>query len=160
MNDQSDKIQKVLSEEDCKKLLEKYYAGETTLAEERLIDEWLSSDNTQTNAYNPDKAVRSWIAVWKRENIRKEKYIHRKTVYRRIASIAAVIALLFCCSATIYYTRLANSEYYLAYIHSVKITDEELVFQQMQQSINNVSENTSLIDEQLHAVFEGFQIDE
>jgi transmembrane sensor len=91
-----------------KALLHKYFRGETSKEEERLIMDWADSSEANHAEYLEERKMWNALLVHFHENanIRFNTFVLSGT-FRRIASIAAIIALLF----TVSWIYLSNNRH-------------------------------------------------
>lgn len=158
MIQENKKPQKTRTNEEWEILLDKYYEGETSRTEEIWLEEWLLSASADSNAaHNPDRAVKSWIALRRRE--KKKDNIKQKSL-RAIKYAAAVIVILTISSKTAYHARESLAgDYYVAYVHNQKITNQTQIYEQMLKALDNVSDQEISVEAQLSDIFEGIQTD-
>lgn len=158
MIQKNNELQKPRTNEEWEVLLHKYYEGETSRIEEIWLDEWLLSSSVNSNAaHNPDRAVKSWIALRRRE--KKNDSIRKKTL-TTIKYAAAIIVLFTISSITAYNARESVADdYYVAYVHNQKITNQKQVYEQMLKALDDVSDKGLSVEAQLSDIFEGIQSD-
>ena len=87
------------NEKAMNELLDKYYEGETSCEEEKMLKQWLSiKEKRDSGAHKPDVAVRSFLDIYLNETKSEAKQVkfssYRRT-FMRVSSAAAVIAVLF-----------------------------------------------------------------
>lgn len=153
MKRQEDNNRKPFCKEQWEMLLEKYYDGDTSNEEESWLEEWLLNSQESSPEHNPDRAVKSWIALRRKE---KNRIASRQVTLRRIGYAAAIISVLFLSTTAAYHARnTASDEYYIVYAHNKKITDPTLAFEQMHKAVTEVSGTQVSVESQLSAIFEG-----
>ncbi|MGL4331205.1 MAG: hypothetical protein ACRCZQ_00300 [Bacteroidales bacterium] len=141
------------SKEQWEMLLEKYYDGDTSNEEESWLEEWLLNSQESSPEHNPDRAVKSWIAIRRKE---KKSITSRQVTFRRLGYAAAIISVLLLSTTAAYHARnTASDEYYIVYAHNKKITDPERAFEQMHKAVAEVSGSQVSVENQLSAIFEG-----
>lgn len=155
MKRQEDNNRKPFCKEQWEMLLEKYYDGDTSNEEESWLEEWLLNSQESSPEHNPDRAVKSWIALRRKE---KNRIASRQVTLRRIGYAAAIISVLLLSTTAAYHARNSvPEEYYIVYAHNEKITDPDLAFQQMHKAVADVSESQVSVEDQLSAIFEGVE---
>lgn len=127
------------------KLIERYYEGETSVAEERLLSAFLSQGNLP-QIYDADKAI---IGFLKPQQVIEQKPRFTMRHYMSWASVAAVLVL----GVTIT-VQLMVSDVHMsyAYIDGQKVTDLSEVKLHAMASIDNLPSTHDIVDENLHTV--------
>lgn len=155
MKQQQNNTGKPFSKEEWEMLLEKYYDGGTSNEEERWLEEWLLNSQGSSPEHNPDRAVKSWIALRRKE---KKRMTSKQVTFRRLSYAAAIISVLFLSTTAAYHARnTIPEEYYIVYAHNKKITDPERAFEQMHKAVAEVSDSQVSVEDQLSAIFEGIE---
>lgn len=137
-----------ISKKEADRLLEKYYDGQTSNEEECLLRIFLSSTAADGGKYDGDRAVMGFLCVARRHKAKKSVSVY----FKRFAVAAAACILL--AVGFWGYQSVEKSES-VAYIHGVKCTNQEVVMQQMAQTMQAVGENTGsdAVKHQMQAVF-------
>lgn len=155
MKQQQNNTGKPFSKEEWEMLLEKYYDGGTSNEEERWLEEWLLNSQGSSPKHNPDRAVKSWIVLRRKE---KKRMTSRQVTFRCLGYAAAIISVLFLSTTAAYHARNTTpEEYYIVYAHNKKITDPERAFEQMHKAVAEVSDSQVSVEDQLSAIFEGIE---
>lgn len=121
-------------------LIERYFAGETTLDEERRLRELLAASADDTPAVREAKAVMGYSLASPVEAPAISLPRRRKSVWRHIPAAAAVAALLLPAGALVFHTANATERpRCVAYVNSEIITDPEVI---QQMALDNLREVT------------------
>ena len=128
-------------------LAERYFDALTTLREEEELREFLGSPQASSPRFDEIKAVMGYFATRKATN-RKRKGNAIK--WSAAATVAAII------STTLWYSApQPTHDVCIAYIDGKEFTDEAIVLQQMQrtmQTMSNTIESNS-VEKQLNNIF-------
>ena len=143
------------NEKAMNELLDKYYEGETSCEEEKMLKQWLSiKEKRDSGAHKPDVAVRSFLDIYLNETNSEAKQVkfssYRRT-FMRVSSAAAVIAVLFGG-----YRWHRGSETYVTYMNGTKINGSELALLNMQNTLQIISESEN-IENQLSDIFQDLE---
>lgn len=122
----------IISLQEAEKLIEKYYEGETSVAEENLLREYLSGRDVPAK-FDAEKAIFGYFA-----NAKEKKTVKlRPKVLKWVSSVAAVAAIFI--GFLIINNPFATS---YAYVDGKKITDKTEILSLAQTTVGNlVSEN-------------------
>lgn len=112
-------------------LIEKYFEGETNIAEENIIRDYFLSNDVPENL-EPYKAIFGYFSDAKKEKAANESVIIRKRSFRWI-SVAASAAILLTVGTFAYF----NTEKYNKSLGT--FSDPEIAFQQTQDALNLLS---------------------
>ncbi len=122
------------------KLLDKYFAGETSLEEEKWLQEYFNSEREipQDQVYAAE-LFRFFGREAVTEYIENERLItqYRRGSLLKVASIAAAMLILI--AALLFIQKPAEPVVY-AYINGVPITDKEIAMQETEKALALVSE--------------------
>lgn len=133
---------------DWEQLIERYYAGETSLHEEEELRQYLFSQESD-QCYDDTRAVLSFTETGRRLSIaRGERSRH---IARRVWMSAAACMALLLGGGLVYVT--APRDTCVAYVYGEKHTDPETVIEQMQQSMSQFTEPDVSVESQLDAIF-------
>ncbi len=146
-------------------LLNKYFDGETTLEEERMLRTYFNQDNLPEHLkefapmfdYIEDERVA--LEVLKEISdaspaltvTKKRKAILSKSLYISAVAAACIIAVFFLFSPG--KSNSNGSESY-AWINGKRITDKEEIKMFAEKSLENVSSHENIFLEQMSAIFE------
>lgn len=135
----------IISLQEAEKLIERYYEGETSVAEENLLYEYLSRKDIPEK-FEAEKAIFSYF-----KNEKEKKTISLvPNVVKWVASVAAVVAILFC-------VLLINKPYTTsyAYVDGKKITDKNEIRTLAQVAIGNLSLEIDEVEKGLGNIHSG-----
>ena len=137
--------------EAMKRLTDRYFAGETNEAEEILLRRFLASPAADAPEWDELRAVMGFLSVGRRIHTvtscsRKVPHRYQHVRYRWVAAFVLILGMTagYC----LYEHNLRNEEC-VAYIHGKRCTDEDVVMQQMEQTLHIMLEETSLSDERI-----------
>lgn len=151
-------------------LLEKYYDGLTTKAEEQLLQQFLQQDGLSAK-YDPDKAILGYFAANKTHGSvqtgqpaatlpisPRKRWLYPSLIGS--GAVAATLALLFTFSGL---TQATAGNY--AYIHGKRVTDKEQLTLTVQSTIDllgtpsdEVEASVSLLDTERDLLQEQLQV--
>lgn len=131
--------------DEADRLIERYYEGETSVAEERLLSAFLAQDELPQK-YDADKAIIGFLKP-QQEIVQKPRFTMRP--YLRWASVAAVLVL----GVTIT-IQLLTSDAHMSYafIDGQKVTNLSEVKLHAMASINSLPSTHDIVDENLNTV--------
>ncbi|NLA63632.1 MAG: hypothetical protein GX857_10525 [Bacteroidales bacterium] len=146
-------------------LLNKYFDGETTLEEERMLRTYFNQDNLPEHLkefapmFNYIEDERVALEVLKEISdaspaltvTKKRKAILSKSLYISAVAAACIIAVFFLFSPG--KSNSNGSESY-AWINGKRITDKEEIKMFAEKSLENVSSHENIFLEQMSAIFE------
>ena len=146
-------------------LLNKYFEGETTLEEERMLRTYFNQDNLPEHLkefapmFNYIEDERVALEVLKEISdaspaltvTKKRKAILSKSLYISAVAAACIIAVFFLFSPG--KSNSNGSESY-AWINGKRITDKEEIKMFAEKSLENVSSHENIFLEQMSAIFE------
>ena len=150
---------------DIDNLLNKYFEGDTSLEEERMLSAYFNQENPPKHlkelapifTYIEDERV----ALEALKEIKdassattltkKRKPILGKSLYISAVAAASIIALFFLFSPN---KSDSNGSESYAWINGKRITDKEEVKMFAEKSLENVSSNENIFIEQMSAIFE------
>ena len=125
----------IITVDEAEKLMEKYYEGNTTVAEENQLRTFLAQSKVPPQ-FEAEKAIFGYYESKKdRKNFRLQPYLRW--------AAAAVIAAGVIIPVSIFQ---ASGKTNYAYINGVKITDTQEIISLAQTTINYVSDNNEVED--------------
>ena len=128
-----------LSLQEAEKLIEKYYEGKTSVAEEKVLRAYLSGKNVPPQ-FEAEKAILGYFASEK-----KKKTTHLvPNALKWVASAAAVAAIFL----GILFTHQPSATSY-AYVNGKKITDKDKIFALAQTTVGNLLSETDEVEKGL-----------
>mgnify|MGYP003602634829 CR=1 FL=1 len=150
---------KTMSFAEADRIIERYYEGESTVAEEKLLQKFLSSEKLPAK-YDAERAIFGYFKP-------EKAVVSQRFILPGYTKWAAAVALTFTVGlSTLLYTE-KNPECY-AMIDGTMITDNSTIRElinssiadisdnnEVEESLNNIN-NTNLINEQLE-VFSGIE---
>jgi hypothetical protein len=139
---------KNISLQEAEKLIEKYYEGETTAAEENLLRKYLSGGNVPAQ-FEAEKAIMGYFASEKE----KKNILRVPNTLKWAASVAAAAAVLVI-FLNIFPLNQPATNY--AYIDGKKITDKNEVFALAQMAVGNLASGMDEVNMGLD-VFKGLE---
>ena len=121
-------------------LVDKYFAGETSIAEDKALKEYFSSSDVAPHL-EQYKAIFGYFGQAKQEQFTRTVPLQpRKRNYVAWISVAASIAVL---SGTLYFMNLNQKSEQPANKDLGTFDDPELAFQETQKALQMVSENVN-----------------
>ena len=125
----------IITVDEAEKLMEKYYEGSTTVAEENQLRTFLAQSNVPPQ-FEAEKTIFGYYESKKdRKNFRLQPYLRW--------AAAAVIAAGIIIPVSIFQ---ASGKTNYAYINGVKITDTQEIISLAHSTINYVSDNNEVED--------------
>ena len=125
----------IITVDEAEKLMEKYYEGSTTVAEENLLRTFLAQSNVPLQ-FEAEKAIFGYYESKKaRKHLRLQPYLRW--------AAAAVIAAGVIIPVSIFQ---ASGKTSYAYINGVRITNTQEIISLAQTTINYVSDNNEVED--------------
>ena len=125
----------IITVDEAEKLMEKYYEGSTTVAEENQLRTFLAQSNVPPQ-FEAEKTIFGYYESKKdRKNFRLQPYLRW--------AAAAVITAGVIISVSIFQ---ASGKTNYAYINGVKITDTQEIISLAHSTINYVSDNNEVED--------------
>ncbi len=126
----------IVSLQEAEKLIEKYYEGETSVAEEKVLREYLSGKNVPPQ-FEVEKAILGYFAS------EKEKKTARlvPNALKWMASAVAVVAIFL----VVLFTHQPSATSY-AYVNGKKITDKDEIFALAQTTVGNLMSETDEVE--------------
>lgn len=136
-----------ITKQEADRLLKKYYNGLTNNEEERQLRIFLASPMADGGLYDADRAVMGFLSMSRKSKNKKSARGFKRT------SIAAAACILLTVGFWGYHS-VEKSES-VAYINGVKCTNQEVVMEQMAQTMQAVGQNTGsdVVKNQMQAVF-------
>ncbi len=137
LNKEMKKIkQHIITVQEAEKLIEKYYEGETSVAEEKLIHQFLSQKNLPEQ-FEAEKAIFGYF-----ESEKPKKKVYKLPAQLKWITSAAAVAGIAVFS--LIFVNQSNASNY-AYIDGVKTTNKRIIKNLAQSTVKNlVAENTEL----------------
>jgi hypothetical protein len=118
-----------ISFQEAEKLIEKYYEGETTVAEEKLLRKYLSGKNVPVQ-FEAEKAILGYFAS---EKEKKSVWLVPNAL-KWVASVAAAVVVIF---LGILFNNQSSTTGY-AYVDGKKITDKNEIHALAQIAVGNL----------------------
>lgn len=118
----------IISLQEAEKLIEKYYEGETSVAEENLLRKYLSGKNVPAK-FETEKAIFGYFASEKETKTVKL----RPKVLKWVSSVAAAAAIII---AVIMINKPVATSY--AYVNGKKITDKKEILTLAQKTVGTL----------------------
>ena len=117
-------------------LLEKYFDGESSLAEENLLKHYFLNNKRTHKEFDYAKAM--FVQFKQEKGIQYSSKSKGRTLFLRIATVAASIALI----AVIAFNQIETSPKIIyCYIDGKAITDKKIAINEVQSALNLVSRN-------------------
>ena len=137
-------------------LLEKYFAGETSSEEEAMLKKH-SGDNPVSDGLKETAALFSFFeeeskALSVLQEIREQEKIAFRKRRRITNSITAIAASVVLAVASIQIHASTKANYVL--VDSKKITNPEIVQQQIEDAFDKVKTDNNILEQQLQFMFE------
>ncbi len=125
----------IISVQEAERLIEKYYEGETSVAEEKLLHEFLSQKNLPTQ-FDAEKAIFGYFESAKQ----KKTVVFTSARLKWAASVVAVVAIFL---GILFSNQPVEANY--AYVDGKKITDMQQIHALAQTTVNDlVLKNTEM----------------
>ncbi|HOH23401.1 MAG TPA: hypothetical protein PLH70_06905 [Bacteroidales bacterium] len=135
----------IISLQEAEKLIERYYEGETSVAEENLLREYLSGKNVPAQ-FEAEKAI---FGYFKSEKEKKNVRVLSKTL-KWVASVAAVAAVFI----TVLLINQPSATSY-AYVDGKKITNKKEILTLAQTTIDNLKPEIDEVEKGLENIQSG-----
>lgn len=135
-------------------LVDRYFDGETTDEEERLLRQFLVSDEAKDKRFDAVKAVMGLLVVGKRKHQRRIVGTQRRREnWLIVGQVAAFLAFVFLVGRPFFN---APAPDYVMFSQGQRITDETLVMNEMEQTMAEVFSPTATpdVDAQLNEIFQ------
>lgn len=134
--------------QDWEQLVERYYAGETSLHEEEELRRFLFSKESG-DAYDDTRAVLAFTETGRR--LARSRIKNRRHLSLHVRTAAAVgMALLL--GGGLFYI-VAPRDTCVAYVYGEKHTDPAVVIEQLQHSVSQFAETGITVESQLDDIF-------
>ena len=125
----------IITVDEAEKLMEKYYEGSTTVAEENQLRTFLAQSNVPPQ-FEAEKTIFGYYESKKdRKNFRLQPYLRWAAAAVITAGVIIPVSIFQASGKTNY-----------AYINGVKITDTQEIISLAQTTINYVSDNNEVED--------------
>ena len=125
----------IITVDEAEKLIEKYYEGETTVAEENQLRTFLAQSNVPPQ-FEAEKAIFGYYESKKaRKHFRLQPYLRWAAVAVIAAGVIIPVSIFQASGKTSY-----------AYINGVRITNTQEIISLAQTTINYVSDNNEVED--------------
>ncbi len=138
----------IISLQEVEKLIEKYYEGETSVAEENRLRKYLSGKNVPAK-FEAEKAIFGYFA-----NEKKKSVNLRPGALKWVSSVAAVAAVFL----GILFINLPSATSY-AYVDGKKITDKKEIIALAQTTVGNLVSEMDEVEKGLENIQSGQEID-
>ena len=134
-------------------LTDKFFEGETTLQEERLLYDFYQQDNIPDDL-KPMREMFCDYAVLPSEATEQPAIRHSR--FSRQWMVAAAVALLAVGSVVLFHAYMSEpDEECVAYIYGKQVTNEDVVLSEMMATMDVVrSDNHAIVEEQLKDMFD------
>lgn len=129
------------TEDEIKRLTERFFEGETTLDEEKVLYAYYSQTNIASELAEYTEVMRGFGSLPIREEKRQRSGMF-KSIYRRIAIAASIIILIGVGTLILQKTSTPDEEC-VAYIYGKKSTDRAMISQELRRSMNEICEMTA-----------------
>lgn len=141
-----------MNEKEIDSLLERFFNGETTLDEERLLYRHFASGEV-SQAHLPLRQM--FLDMPTLQGIIPKPLnattIHHKRPRRRLAIAAAILSTAGFLAAT-YLAQASNNECEML-VYGKKVTAKEIVMSEVRSTIGNACENANDVNDQLKEIF-------
>lgn len=134
--------------------VDKFFEGTLSEAQESELKDFLSTPEGQASEYDEVRAVMGFFAVGKElRGKRKEEYskttVPARTVFARVAAVAASVMILFTFAVRVY-----NKENVcVSFVDGKKVTDKEVVMNDVENTLAELLTDGTDVDEQLSEFF-------
>ena len=129
-------------------IIDRYFEGTLSAEEETRLKVFLASPEGQSSEYDEVSAVMGFFAVGKAIDNRA-RIIRRPALWRRVAAVAAGLALLISIGIKIY-----NKENIcVSFVGGQKVTDKEVVMNDVDSILSDLLADRVDMEEQLVNIF-------
>ena len=129
-------------------IIDRYFEGTLSAEEEVQLKVFLASPEGQSSEYDEVRAVMGFFAVGKAIDNRA-RIIRRPALWRRVAAVAAGLALLISIGINIY-----NKENIcVSFVGGQKVTDKEVVMNDVDNILSDLLADRVDMEEQLVNIF-------
>ena len=118
-------------------LAEKYFRGETSTEEEKILREVLVNTNCSTTIIDETRAVMGLFAA---QRIAKRKARKKVFSFRRILAYAAALAMISTVATTFFIYNSAEEPVNIAWVGGEVSTDEQVALALLQEQFSDVAE--------------------
>ena len=137
---------KTISKKEGDQLLERYYEGQTSLEEERMVRIFLSSKEADGEAYEVDRAALGLTCALKKRQ--------KKSTFMRYWPTVAAVAACLVLAIGLWNVNADSQSDCIAYINGEKCTDPTVVMQHVNETMSSVTENPEpTVESQMQDVF-------
>ena len=134
--------------EKINEIIDRYFEGTLSKEEEARLKVFLASPEGQSSEYDEVRAVMGYFAVGKAINNRARN-VSRPVLWRRVAAVAASLALLITIGVNIY-----NKENIcVSFVGGQKVTDKEVVMNDVDNILSDLLADRVDMEEQLVNIF-------
>lgn len=130
------------------RLIDKYFDGETSLAEQRAIASYLATEERLPKEHIPIKAMFEAMGELKTIQAPQPKPKRRSislSLIRRIAVAAAcVVAVIVVATRTMTSTTLHTEPMIICYVDGARVDDQQKAEDEMRRILGNMNENVTL----------------
>ncbi len=137
-------------------LIEGYFEGSLSQDEETALKVFLASEEGQSPEYDEARAVMGYFAAGRSVIFGNTKAITsrrslrlREIVWRRIAAIAASLAIIITLGVSLY----NKTNVCVSYVSGQKITDKEVVMNDVDNILADLLSDRTDMEEQLTGIF-------
>ena len=118
-------------------LAEKYFRGETSTEEEKILREVLVNTKCSTSIINEARAV---LGLFATQRIAKRKTRKKVFSFRRILAYAAALAMISTVATTFFIYNSAEEPVNIAWVGGKVSTDEHVTLALLQEQFSDVAE--------------------
>ena len=149
------KLQTINSQEELEQLILRYFDGETSLDEERLLQDRLADCPWSSETIDEAKFTMGYFVAHQQHSRQRATVAHRW----RIAAIAATAALLLSVGLGVLWQSQQPKGECIAYVNGKVVHNEKEVLNLMQDDLNEIGHASQSITEQLSSLGEAIEID-
>ena len=129
------------------RLIDKYFEGETSLAEQRTIASYLATEERLPKEHIPIKAMFEAMGELKTIQAPRSKPKRRGitlSLIRRIAVAAACVVAVIVATRTMTSTTLHTEPMIICYVDGARVNDQQMAEDEMRRILGNMNENVTL----------------
>lgn len=132
-------------------LIEGYFEGTLSQDEENALKVFLASEEGQGPEYDEIRAVMGYFAAGRAVEILRSHPLPQndRKMWRRIAAIAASLAIIITLGVSLY----NKTNVCVSYVSGQKITDKEVVMNDVDNILADLLSNRTDMEEQLTGIF-------
>ena len=149
------KSQKINSQVELEKLIDRYFEGETTLQEEQMLKNNLADCPWSSDTIDEARFTLGYFTMHKQQRQRVVKMSTR----RRVMGIAASITVLIAVGASALWYTQQSQGMCLAYVNGKAISNEDAVMELIAQDLNSMDAASQSMEAQLMSISEALELD-